>query len=136
MELLKAISTVISSKNHFIFHRDNVSLIHDKGRPVDTFYQLRCDTLEIALQMGLSSTGFIVSNIILIQRAYSPKLQVNMLEINNIPGCCRQHRLINVNYLRSTLFRKLMRSSKVQLTPVAYTPRHNNTRAIAFHSDE
>jgi len=71
MELLEAISTVISSKNHFIFHRDNVSLIHDEGRPVDTFYQLRCDTLEIALQMGLSSTGFIVSNIILIQRAYS-----------------------------------------------------------------
>ena len=92
MELLEAISTFISSKN---LHLDdafqamqmvNFSLLHDVGRPVNTLYQLRCDTLVlvIALQLGLSSTGFIASNIILIQRAYSPKLQVNMeIKVNS-----------------------------------------------------
>ena len=90
MELLEAISTFISSKK---LHLDdafqamqmvNFSLLHDVGRPVNTLYQLRCDTLVIALQLGLSSTGFIASNIILIQRAYSPKLQVNMeIKVNS-----------------------------------------------------
>jgi hypothetical protein len=65
IELLAAISTVASSKNRFIFHRDgqflakqmvNFSSLYDDGMDTESFHHYWRDTLVNALQMGVSSS--------------------------------------------------------------------------------
>ena len=72
IELLEAVSTVVSLKFRSIFDRDDqfvtvkmvkLSSLHDEGRPADVLYRYRRDTLVNALRMVVISLILGVSSL-------------------------------------------------------------------------
>jgi hypothetical protein len=72
IELLEAVSTVVSLKNRVIFRHDGpflakqmvkLSSLHDEGRPADVFYHHRRVTLVTALPMVVLSLILAFHNI-------------------------------------------------------------------------